>query len=139
MAKLFPLVSLFVLAAAASPLASATPAGGEPIDSKPARAAGLKVSIDPETGEINSNPTYEQLERLSDGGSIQPRRSAWELRGFALANGGRGVFLDGWADHSLRLEVTDDGSLRAACSQGDRHDPADSETASEAPTGANDQ
>ena len=89
--------------------------------------AGLRVVIDPVTGDIVNNPTDSELRSLSrpiDGRADAKRRSAWELREFSLPSGGRGVVLDGWADHSLSVKVTADGRMQAVCSQGDRHGPA---------------
>ncbi|MDH3743749.1 MAG: hypothetical protein OES47_01455 [Acidobacteriota bacterium] len=83
--------------------------------------SGLRVFVDPETGELVGEPTEEQLERLriETSRQIRERRSSWDLRQFGLRGGGQGVFLDGWADHQLVVRRAEDGSLRTVCSQRD--------------------
>ena len=83
---------------------------------------GLKVAVDPATGQIISEPTEADLEVLAEGARRVRRPSPYLLRSFDLDNGGEGVFLDGWADHALEVTVDADGTLRVACSQGDEHD-----------------
>jgi hypothetical protein len=93
-----------------------------PVTQAPQRA-GLEVVIDPATGQIIDDPTDLQLERVSEGIALERRRSPWELREFFLSSGGRGVYLDGWADHSLTVNVGPDGEMRLGCSKGDQHSP----------------
>lgn len=120
---LLPTLGLACFTTAAPPITSETPeAAPEALET--VASAGLQVVIDPVTGQIVDNPTEAELARLSEGVAVQKRRSAWELRGFSLPSGGRGVFLDGWADHSLAVAETADGQIRAVCSQGDQHTPA---------------
>lgn len=90
---------------------------------------GLRVYVDPETGELVGEPTEEQLEklRLESSTRLRERRSSWDLRHFSLRGGGRGVFLDGWADHELVVRRADDGSLRTVCSQGETDEHPDEE------------
>lgn len=90
---------------------------------------GLRAFFDPVTGEMISEPTAAQLEALGQGPESEiQRRSAWELPHFYLPGGGEGVFLDGWADHSLTVQRADEGGFRVVCSQGDEHVPAVAET-----------
>lgn len=108
-------------AAAVSPSASESPtelceaAGAEPAQ-PPAASAGLKVVVDPETGEIVDRPTRKQLQRLSEGLAPRQRPDSRELREFALPGGGQGVFLDGWADQSLAVEISAEGLPESTCS-----------------------
>lgn len=83
-------------------------------------ASGLRVVMDPATGEIVAQPTAEDLARLEPP-DRKKRRRAGELEAFDLPNGARGVALDGWAHHATRLERAPDGTFRVVCSQGDRH------------------
>ena len=87
----------------------------------PTAASGLRVVMDPVTGEIVAQPTAEDLARL-ELPDRKNRRRAGELESFELPNGARGVALDGWAHHATRLERAPDGTFRVVCSQGDRHD-----------------
>ena len=119
---LLPTLGLACFVAPTPPMSATTepaaPEVVEPVEN--VGGSGFQVVIDPVTGQIVNNPTDAELERLSEGVAVERRRSAWELREFSLPGGGRGVFLDGWADHSLAVEVTAEG-LRVVCSQGDRH------------------
>ncbi len=87
----------------------------------PPAAAGLRVVMDPASGEVVGQPTADDLGRLGPA-RRGPRRRAGELERFELPGGARGVVLDGWADHALRVERAADGSLRLVCSRGDRHE-----------------
>lgn len=120
---LLPTLGLACFVAPAPPTSETTePAAPEVVEAvATVGGSGFQVVIDPVTGQIVNNPTDAELERLSEGVAVEKRRSAWELREFSLPGGGRGVFLDGWADHSLAVEVTAEGRLRVVCSQGDRH------------------
>ena len=83
---------------------------------------GLKVAVDPATGQIIAEPTEADLEVLAEGVRRIRRPSPYLLRSFKLDRGGEGVFLDGWADHALEVRVGADGKLRMVCAQGDEHD-----------------
>ena len=83
--------------------------------------AGLEVFYDPVAGRIIDNPTDAQLGSMTKGVAIERRRSSWELRRFPLPANGWGVDLDGWADHSLVVEISADGTTRFVCSKGDDH------------------
>lgn len=121
MPYLLPIMSLLLFLPAAPPV---EPTGAEPASLEVGAVAGFQVVVDPATGRMVNNPTDLQLDRLAEGIAIERRRSSWELREFWLANGGRGVYLDGWADHSLNVEIGPEGQVRFACSQGDRHGQA---------------
>jgi hypothetical protein len=92
---------------------------------------GSRVFLDPETGRIISRPTGAQLEALGQGPeALRVRPSAWALRNFYLPGGGQGVFLDGWADHSLSVQRTANGELFFVCAHGDEdmsvpHEPGE--------------
>ena len=116
MLYLFQILSLTV----ATATVPATSVEVGPVTQEPQRA-GLEVVIDPATGRIIDNPTDLQLERVAEGIALERRRSSWELREFFLSNGGRGVYLDSWADHSLTVEVGPDGEMQLGCSRGDQH------------------
>lgn len=81
--------------------------------------AGLRVAVDPATGAIVAQPTADDLSGL--GALGRDRRRADELETFDLPGGARGVVLDRWADHALRVERDADGVLRLVCARGDRH------------------
>ena len=117
MFHLLPIMGLTLIVAMA-PQAASTEDG--PVEGA-AVGAGLKVVVDPVTGRIVDSPSDAQLAALSAGLEAGRGRSAWELREFRMSGGGRGVYLDGWADHSLSVEVTADGDMRFMCSQGDDH------------------
>jgi hypothetical protein len=127
MFHMLPMIGFTVFASMASPPALEK---AEPVVSRGSNGTGLKVVIDPVSGQIVNNPTDAWLETATDEAILHRRRSSWELRTFRLPAGGLGVDLDGWADHSLTAEVAPDGQLRYVCSQGDRHaDTAGSEAA----------
>ncbi len=120
MLHLLPILGFAVFLAAVPPTERERT---EPATPEKGGTAGSQVVIDPATGRIVNEPTDGQLERLLDGVAVKRRRSAWELRSFSLPAGGRGVYLDGWADHSLAVEVTPEGQFRSVCSQGDHPPP----------------
>lgn len=127
---LLPTLGLACFTTAAPPVTSGAPEadpavgpGAGPGTVEAVVGAGFQAIIDPVTGHIVNNPTDAELGRLSEGVAVRERRSAWELREFSLPAGGRGVFLDGWADHSMTVEITAEGEVRAVCSQGDQHTP----------------
>lgn len=86
-----------------------------------AAMSGLRVVMNPATGEIVGQPTADQLGRLGAPPSFARRRSSRDLRRFELPHGAQGVVLDGWAHHTMRVERAADGSFRAVCSLGDEH------------------
>ncbi len=57
--------------------------------------AGLVVFVDPQTGELSSEPTREQVEALNESLRSSLNRSTEGLETFDLADGGRGVYLAG--------------------------------------------
>ncbi len=72
-----------------------TPAAG-PEDKRSApAAAGLVVFVDPQTGEITSEPSRAQIEALSSALKSSLSRTDEGLEPFDLAGGGRGVYLGG--------------------------------------------
>jgi hypothetical protein len=93
-----------------------------PADSNP--ASGLRVWIDPETGNLRSAPTARQraalqaLENASRAGEEPPRP-----RSFVLRDGTRGVFLDGAFQSALSVHQLADGSFHFGCQ--DTHAEAD--------------
>jgi len=115
----FGFTVLAAVAAAEAPASADTSAALLAADA-PARS-GLQVVVDPVTGQIIDSPTEAQLEVLGRAHVLDERRSAWDLRSFSLPDGGEGVFLDGWADHSLVVTRHSDGNLRLDCAQRDEH------------------
>ncbi len=95
-------------------------------DASPSEAApltGLRAFVDPETGELTSTPTRQQIEQLErliaqraliDAETPLSRSSAG-LETFALANGGRGVHLQGRFQSALVVRRTDHGELELTC------------------------
>ena len=82
------------------------------------RASGLRVFIHPTNKQVTGEPSSVQIDRYR---KIQPKeyrkRPADELRRFFLAGGGQGIFLDGWADHSLSVRRTQRGEVESICRQ----------------------
>jgi hypothetical protein len=74
----------------------------------------MKVFVDPETGEIISVPLRE-TDVLSAPLTKALTRSTDGLRVFELADGGKGVFLDGRFEHVLMVRMKPDGSLETLC------------------------
>ena len=66
-------------------------------------AAGVKAFVDPLTGELTTDPTAAQRQRLSARSTRAIERSVEGLRPFSLRRGGRGVYLQGRFKTSLRL------------------------------------
>ena len=94
---------------------------GEAESDKAVVPSGLRVVMDSETGEIVSQPTASQLGQVVRDSPFVRKRTDRDLRRFAIAAGGQGVALEGWGQHSLRVERGADGNLRTVCSQGDEH------------------
>ena len=111
------LIAFLVLPSAASP------PGGEDGPKRPVPEAeraeavatkAFRVVYDPETGEAISIPVRE-TEILSAPLARALTRSTEGLRVFELANGGKGVHLDGRFQHALMVRVRPDGSLETVC------------------------
>jgi hypothetical protein len=101
----------------------ASPPGGEEGPKRQEAEAGrteavatkaIRVVYDPETGEIISVP-FRETEVLSAPLAKALSRSTEGLRVFELANGGKGVHLDGRFQHALMIRVKPDGSLETVC------------------------
>jgi len=116
------LCAMCLMAAAALPVAAATP--GE--EEQPGRRASeaptaeavttkaIRVIYDPETGEIISVP-FRETGTLSVPLAKALTRSTEGLEVFELKNGGKGVHLDGRFQHALMVRVKADGSLEMVC------------------------
>ena len=74
----------------------------------------IRVVYDPETGEIISIP-FRETEILSAPLAKALSPSTEGLRVFELANGGKGVHLDGRFQHAFMVRVKPDGSLETLC------------------------
>ena len=122
MLERWSIIGLVLLTAAALESVHARQAAldeaGRPQD---AGVSGLRVVMNPVTGEIVGRPTADRLGPLGGPPVFPRRRSSRELRRFDLPHGAQGVVLDGWAHHAMRVERTADGSLRTVCSLGDEH------------------
>ena len=76
---------------------------------------GMKVVVDPETGEVITNPPGQETEALSAPLANALNRSTEGLQVFDLANGGKGMHLGGRFQHVLVVRVKADGSLETVC------------------------
>ena len=74
-----------------------------------------RVVVDPETGEIVARLPLQKTDGLSAPLARALSQSTDGLHVFELANGGRGVHLDGRFQHVLMVRVKADGSLETAC------------------------
>ncbi len=116
--------------AAASPIAAqvphSSPSEGTHAEEAKAEAvmpAGLRAFIDPETGELTSTPTRQQVEDLTllieqqtlAGAEAALSRSSFGLEPFELTGGGRGVHLKGRFQSALVVRLTDLGELELVC------------------------
>lgn len=139
--------------AVASPLAAQTPTPSDEASpvatddtSEVAPSAGLRVFVDPDTGEIISTPTREQIDQLerliaekalANTESVLSRSSDG-LQTFELASGGRGVHLEGRFQSALVVRMTDQGELEMVCRNDDSHPhehaPTDATVIDTAPT-----
>lgn len=72
-------------------------------------AAGLRVYIDPETGELTGTPSPARVEALSKRLESPLSRSTEGLEPFELPRGGRGVFLDRRFQSALVVRLGADG------------------------------
>lgn len=113
-------VLLLLTAAALDSVASRLDSAAA-LSSGPPAAAGLRVVVDPATGQIVDRPTADELGRVGGDPVFSRRRSADELERFDLPHGAQGVVLDGWAHHAMRVERGADGSFRYVCELGDAH------------------
>jgi hypothetical protein len=92
-----------------------SPAGDETAQSEPPAQAGLKIFIDPETGEITDRPTAEQQAALAEAMRASLNKSAEGLETFDLAGGGHGVYLQGRFRSATIVRTRPDGSFEIQC------------------------
>ena len=117
-----------LMAALAMPAAASSPEGkGEPKRHAPEAEStqsvepsvdareGLRVVIDPETGEIITRPPRHRAEPISAPLANALSRSTEGLRVFDLPNGGKGVHLKGRFQHVLVVRAKPDGSFETVC------------------------
>jgi hypothetical protein len=119
------LVAVAVVALAVGPAAAAHPdedqqqtqsvAGVGAKESGAVIRDGVRVVIDPETGEIVSRSLRTGKESLSDQLATALSRSTEGLETFDLANGGQGVHLDGRFQHVFMVRIKPDGSFETVC------------------------
>jgi len=76
---------------------------------------GMRVIVDPETGEIVAEQPRQETDALSAPLANALNRSTEGLQVFELANGGRGMHLEGRFQHALVARVKTDGSLEIVC------------------------
>jgi len=116
------LCAICLMAAVAVPVAASSPgeekrperqASGAPT-AEASTTRAIRVIYDPETGEIISVP-FQETVVLSAPLSKALTRSTEGLQVFELANGGKGVHLDGRFQHALMIRVKADGSLETVC------------------------
>jgi hypothetical protein len=89
-------------------------------DTSSAPAPGVRVFVDPRTGQITASPSPEQLQRLAvHARAATLSRSVQGLRAFELQRGGRGLNLQGRFQTALRVERAADGSFRTTCADGE--------------------
>lgn len=116
--------AICLMAAVALPVAASTPGEEEQPDGQASEAPAaeanttrvMRVIYDPETGEVISVP-FRDTEILSAPLAKALTRSAEGLQVFELANGGKGVYLDGRYRHALMVRVKADGSLETVCTK----------------------
>jgi hypothetical protein len=95
----------------------------------PPGSAGVKVFVDPATGELIAEPTAEQAAELDQ--RVEQEMAAAkaleipeeELEPFQLSNGGVGVFVGGRFMSSLNIHRHADGSWATICSDGEHLPP----------------
>lgn len=82
---------------------------------------GLRAYLDPETGELTSTPSREQVDALSK--KLEPalERSSAGLEPFGLERGGRGVFLQGRFQSALVVRQIADGTFELVCTNDPEH------------------
>jgi len=76
---------------------------------------GMTTVVDPETGEIVTTLPLQKNGALSAPLAKSLDRSTEGLHLFELANGGRGMHLDGRFQHVMMVRVKPDGSLETVC------------------------
>lgn len=123
MTRILPvLCAVCLVAVLAAPVAATSPdeKGGPKPQASEAPSAEtnvtklIRVIYDPETGEIISVP-FRGTEILSGPLAKALTRSTDGLQVFELANGGKGVHLDGRFQHALMVRVKPDGSIETVC------------------------
>ncbi len=83
---------------------------------------GLRVFLDPVTGEIVSRPSREQVRRLQQSiDELDGFRSVLDLHPFYLRSGGTGVFVGNRFMTSTVVRRGGDGSLGVDCSTDPSH------------------
>lgn len=113
------------LTPAASAQAPGSPDVAEPSavapDTAPAEApaAGLRIYVDPETGELTSTPTPEQAERLSAALAPLLERPVEEPVLFEIPGGGTGVFVGRRFASAMVVRVKADGTFELGCADRD--------------------
>jgi len=93
-------------------------------------AAGLRVFIDPLTGELTARPTPQQAGELSQAIAAfrleQRQDQGWDREGprrFELSGGGTGVFLNGRLMTSTVVSRGPDGQFHFGCTRDPLTDP----------------
>jgi len=113
----------FLLAAACSAtlLSAASPPEEEgaerpafEVSSAEVGSAGIRIAVDPKTGEIASIRTHESRV-LSEALTRALNRSAEGLEVFDLRSGGKGVHLEGRFQHVMTVKVKTDGTFELEC------------------------
>ena len=90
-------------------------AGPESTTESGAIREGMKIAIDPETGQIIAKPVREQNRELSVPLANALSRSTEDLHVFDLPNGGKGVNLDNRFQHVYMVQLKPDGSFETVC------------------------
>jgi hypothetical protein len=116
------LCAICLMAAVALPAAASSPSEEEQPERQESKAStavvnttkAMRVTYDPETGEILSVPFRETVV-ISAPLSKALTRSTEGLQVFELASGGKGVHLDGRFQHALMVRVKADGSVETTC------------------------
>ena len=87
---------------------------------------GLLVFLDPETGEITSEPSQEQIDQLQRAIEVSARAkgaSPRQIELFSLSGGGLGARIDDDSFFSsLKAQTQEDGTLQLHCGHAD-HKP----------------
>ena len=107
-------IPTLVLLVTAGAVAACEPTAAEPVSTT--ALSGLVVVVNPATGELILNPVPQQIAAVRSLDRMDRlSRSSEGLAPFALAGGGRGVFLEGRFQSSLVLDVGPDGQLAVRC------------------------
>lgn len=96
-------------------LAAAAETPPDPDAPETAPAAGLRVYLDPVTGELTDRPTAEQVEKLSSALDEALLRTADDLEPFDLESGGQGLFLAGRFRSAAIARRLPDGTFDLRC------------------------